>query len=37
MTLPLFILCGLCAAYPLGRLGDFFSRLYVRFDPWSEA
>lgn len=37
MTLPPFILCGLIAAYPLGRVGDFFSRLHVRLDPWSEA
>lgn len=22
MTVPLFILCGLCAAYPLGLIGD---------------
>lgn len=37
MSLTLFILCGLIAAYPLGRVGDFFSRLHVRLDKWSEA
>ncbi|CAB3627819.1 Uncharacterised protein [Achromobacter sp. 2789STDY5608633] len=23
MSVALFILCGLCAAYPLGLIGDF--------------
>lgn len=27
----------LAALYLIGRVGDFFSRLYVRLDPWSEA
>ncbi len=27
----------LAALYLIGRVGDFFSRLHVRLDPWSEA
>ncbi len=30
MTLPLFILCGLCAAYPLGLIGDAAMGLHRR-------
>lgn len=30
MTYPLFVLCGLCAAYPLGLLGDTWMALHRR-------
>ncbi len=37
MNLALFTLCGLSAAYLIGRLGDALMRAHARRDSWSKA